>query len=99
MRQFESRVRNELPTECQKYRTRCGAAAHEARAENYIGFALHEGIEHVRIFGRIVFEIGVLNNDEVASCLLDPAAQSRPFAHVVGLEEDAHLRMPLFQFG
>ena len=53
----------------------------------------------MRVLGGIVFQIGVLNDDEVASGFLDAAAQSGAFAHVAGLEENPHLEVFLSEVG
>src|ERR1035438_9177820 len=75
------------------------AAAHEAGAKNYIRLALSQRLQYLRVFRWIVLEIGVLNNDEIAGCLLDAATQSRALTHVPRLQEDAQLRMLFFQLG
>ena len=74
-------------------------AAQKARAKNYVRFSLNQRLDHQRILGRIVFQIGVLNNDEVARGLLNAAAERRSLAHVIRLKNDADLRMLRLQFG
>ena len=69
VRQLESSVSSEFPTECQKY----------------------------RIFGRIVFQIGVLHDDKVPGGFLKSATQSRALSHVLRLQVDPHLRVLLGQ--
>ena len=43
-----------------------GVAALEARAEHNVGLSFEYGLKEFRIFLRIVFEVCVLNDDEVA---------------------------------
>src|ERR1039458_3340308 len=73
-------------------------AAQKTRAKSSVRLALDQGLEHQRILGRIVFQVGVLNNDVVAGGFLDATAQRRSFAHVIRLQNDADLRMLGLQF-
>ena len=45
------------------------------------------GCEQLRIFARVVLEVGVLDDDEVAGRLLNAATQGGAFAHIAGLPE------------
>jgi hypothetical protein len=64
-----------------------GTAAHEAGTVDYVSPALYERLKQERVLGWIVFEVRILDYDEVASGFLNPAPQSGSFAHVVGLEK------------
>ena len=57
-------------------------AAREAGAENNVGFAIDDGFEEARVFLRVVFEVGVLDDDGVAGGGRDAAAQGGAFALV-----------------
>jgi hypothetical protein len=70
-----------------------GSSTEEARSVNGVGLALEERAQQQRIVGGIVFEVGVLNEDEVPGGFLDAAAESSAFADVARLKEDADLRM------
>lgn len=74
-------------------------AAVEAGTEDDIGFVLQKRFEDLRVFSGIVFEVGVLNDDEVAGGFLNAAAQGSSFAHVMGLEKDAYLRVVVSEGG
>src|SRR5882762_4125908 len=68
-------------------------AAEEARSEDDIGAALNQGLQELRVLGWVIFEIGVLDDDEIASRLLNAAAERSALAHVMRLEERPNLRM------
>ena len=55
--------------------------ARETAAEDHIRLAVEDRPQHPRIIVRIVLEIGVLKDGEVAGHLRDRAAQGRAFAH------------------
>ena len=57
-----------------------GAPAHETRTVHHIGFAVRNRVEQKMILLRIVFEIGVLNNDNVASGGAEAGAQRGPLS-------------------
>ena len=92
-------MRARLPTECQKYKTRCGAPPRKREPKHHVGLALNQRFEHQRIFCRIVFQVGVLNDDEVAGGFLNAAAERGAFAHILRLKNDADLRMLRLQLG
>jgi len=56
VRQLESKVRARLPTECQKYKTRCGAPPRK-REPNTTSACPDQGFDHPRILRRIVLQI------------------------------------------
>ena len=74
-------------------------AAEKTRSKDDIGFAFEERFEQCRVFVRVIFEIGILNDDVVAGRFLDAAAQGCTLAHVVWLKIDLHPRMLLLKLG
>ena len=76
-----------------------GRGAEEAGSVDDVGFAFEQRMEECGIVGGIVFEVGVLDDDEVSGGLLDAAAEGGALAHVLGLEQDADLGMGGLQFG
>ncbi len=79
---FDSSVSVRLPSECQKYRTRCGRPDEEARAEHDVGDAPFERLEQHVVLARVVLEVGVLDDDVLAADDGEGAAQCRPLAAV-----------------
>jgi len=69
------------------------AGTEEAGPVDDVGFAFDERAEQKGIVGRIVFEVGILDEDEVSCGFLYATAESGSFALVVGLEKDADLRV------
>jgi len=98
VRQFENSVSSLLPTECQKYSTRCGALPNKTRSENHICLALDKP-QQIRIIRRIVFQVCVLNNYVLPRRLADGAVQSRSFTHISGLKKHAQTRIRGLQLG
>jgi hypothetical protein len=66
-------------------------SAEKARAKDDVGATVNEGFEEFAVIARIVFEVGVLNENNIASDLREAAAQSSSFTLVVGLEKDAEI--------
>ena len=64
-------------------------AGQEARAVDDVGAVLQEGADQARIVARVVLEVGVLEQDEVAGRLGDAAADGRPLPLVLPLLEQA----------
>ena len=62
---LESRVSSRFATVCQKKRTRRGLPG-EARAEDDVGVAVEDRLEQLRVLARIVLEVGVLDEGDVA---------------------------------
>src|SRR5262249_15607191 len=56
------------------------SAAQKAGTVNDIGFALEQGLQKGGIFGGIVFQVGILNDDEVTRSFSDAAAQGSTFS-------------------
>src|SRR6266436_3134150 len=67
--------------------------ADEAGAEDDIGPALENGLEQTRVISRIVFEVGVLENRDVARHFGNGAADGGSFSSIARLAEEADLRM------
>ncbi len=63
------------------------ASPHEAGPVDHVGFPLNQGLEQRRVFAGIVFQVGILDDDEVARGFLDPPAQRRAFPHVSRLQQ------------
>ncbi|MNL50354.1 hypothetical protein D3C87_1733660 [compost metagenome] len=63
-------------------------AAREARAVDHVCLVLDDGLHQDGVLGRIVLEVGVLHDDDLASGLPEAFAQSRALAHVLRLEDD-----------
>ena len=64
----------------------------EARAEDDVGVAVEDRLDELRILVGVVFEVGVLDDDDVAARLGDAAADGRPLPLVHRLEDVADLR-------
>ena len=70
-----------------------GTGGKKARAVDHIGAPFDQRLQQHRVLGRIVFEIGILNDDEVARSLFYAAVQGSTFAHVLGLQQNSNLGM------
>ncbi len=64
-------------------------ATEETGAENYIGTAVEDGFEKFAVVARIVFEVGVLDENDVAGEFGEAAAEGCSFALILRLEQDA----------
>ena len=62
------------------------AAAQETRAVDHVGFALDQGPQQRGIFAGIVFQVGVLNDDEVSGRFRMPRRKAAPFPMFFGWE-------------
>ena len=62
--------------------------AGEAGAKNNVGFAIDDRFEQARVFLRVIFEVGVLDYDRVASGGCDAGAQRSAFALVDFVVDD-----------
>src|SRR5207302_8320466 len=65
------------------------AFAHEARTENDICFTAQDRLEQARVFLRIVFEVGVLDENDVAGGGGETTAQGRALTAVKAVVNDA----------
>src|SRR5262249_21331193 len=62
--------------------------ANEARTENDIGTTVENGLNEPRILGGIVFEVGVLDDDDVTGRFLEAAPKGGAFALICFLIND-----------
>ena len=67
-------------------------AGHVARAEDRVGVAVEQRPEQARIFRGIVFEVGVLDEGEIAGGLVDGGAHGRALAAVLLVAVEVDLR-------
>ena len=65
-----------------------GVAAHEARAEDDVGLAVEDRLEQPRVFLRVVFEVGVLHDHDVAGGGGEAGAQRGALAPVDFVVDD-----------
>src|SRR2546425_5876029 len=70
-----------------------GSTAEETRPINHVSFALNERIKQRGIVLRIIFEVRVLNDHEIACGFPYPAPKRGTFAHIVRLQKHSHIRM------
>src|SRR5207245_10609049 len=68
--------------------------ADEPRSVNHVGPVLDNGLNQALVFGRVVFQIGVLNDDHVSGDVAEAFAQGRPFALIALLKKNPN-RVPL----
>ena len=64
-------------------------AAGEARAVDHVGVVLEDRRDQPRVVGRVVFQVGVLDDDDVAGRRRDASACRSTLAAVVRLEDGA----------
>ena len=64
------------------------ARDHEARAIDGIGFALQQRRQEAPVFARIVFQVGVLNDGELAGGMLDGCTDGGALAPIAGLPDE-----------
>jgi hypothetical protein len=83
------RVRNRLAAKCQKYSP--VRAAVEAVAEHDVGLVLEDGLEQQGVVARIVLEVGVLDEDDVAGHVSQPGADGGALALVTLVDDQLHL--------
>ena len=62
---------------------------HEARAIDDVGISLDQRFQQVRVLARIVLEVGVLDEAELAARLFDGVANSRALSLVSRAADDA----------
>ena len=84
-------VRDAVPVE-QDFALRGGG---EARAEDRVGLPFQDRRDQRRIVARVVFEVRVLDQADVAAHFLNRAADRGPLPHVLRLAEDADARLAL----
>src|SRR5258706_13731604 len=66
-------------------------AAEETGAEDYIGAAIEDGFEELAVVARIIFEVGVLDEDDVSGDFGKATAEGCTFALILHLEKDAEV--------
>src|SRR5882724_2443986 len=66
-------------------------AAEETGAEDYIGAAIEDGFEELAVVARIIFEVGVLDEDDVSGDFGEATAEGCTFALILHLEKDAEV--------
>jgi hypothetical protein len=66
-------------------------SAEEAGAKDNVGTTVNDGFEEFAVVTRIVFEVGVLDEDNIACDFREATAESGAFTLVVGLEKDAEI--------
>ena len=71
-------------------RTHCpvGHASHEPRAEHHIGLSMEKRFQKQRVFLRIVFKVGVLNDDNIAYRGGNTGTKSHPFSLIAFVIDD-----------
>jgi hypothetical protein len=66
-------------------------AAEKARAENHVSATIEERFEKFAVVAGIVFEVGVLNENNVAGDFGETAAECGAFALILRLKKDAEI--------
>ena len=69
------------------------AAREIARAEHGIGAAIEQGTNQDRVFEGVVFQVGILDDREIAGGLLDRGAHGGALAAIDFVSKEANLRM------
>ena len=70
-------------------------ASEKPGAEHHVRPALTNGFVEIGEFGRVVFQIGILDDDHVARCRGQPGGQSGSFALIPCVEEQPATIFPL----
>ena len=65
--------------------------ADEARAVDDVGLALDDRLDELGILRGVVFEVGVLDDDDLAGGVAEPGPQGRSLALVLVVEDDRQL--------
>jgi hypothetical protein len=66
-------------------------AAEKTGAEDYVSAAIENGFEEFGVVARIVFEVGVLDEDDVSGNLGEATAERCALSLIVSLEKDAKI--------
>ena len=80
VRQLEIRVRIQLAYRMPEIEHAVRAAAEKAGPVHYVSFPLDQRLKQAGIIGGVVFQIRILDDDEISARLLDAATQCRAFA-------------------
>jgi hypothetical protein len=65
--------------------------AGEARAVDDVGLAIEDGLQELRVFRRVVLQIRVLDEDDLARRRLDSVADRGSLAAIGGVHKEAQL--------
>ena len=84
---FERSVSRPLPTRVPEVEHAVRLAADEARAEHDVGLALEDRLHQPRVLARVVFEVGVLDDDHVAGRRGESRAQRGAFALILLMQD------------
>src|SRR6266853_267893 len=90
---------NQVPYRVPDIKHEVPPATEKTRTVYYVSPALNERFQQRGILRRIVFQIRVLNDYEVAGCGLDAAAQGGSFSHIRRLQIHTDLGMTGLQLG
>lgn len=63
--------------------------AHESGTENDVGLSIQDGLEQARIFLRVILEVGILDENDVARGGSEATTQSCAFASINAMINDA----------
>ena len=63
------------------------SAGHEARTKDGIGVFEEEEVQHLQQVARMVFQVGIVNYDEVGIHVFERGANGRAFAHIFRMLE------------
>ena len=86
---FEHSVRNLLPMKCQKYSTRWVSPPTKREPKTTSARPSSDRLQQLRVFARVVLEVGVLDDDHVAVGGREPGAQRRTLALVAFVVQHA----------
>ena len=76
-------------------RTECDRpVADETGAEDYVGLALQDRAEQNRVFGRVVFPVGILYENHIASSVVEPCAERRALTAILLVKDDSYAGQP-----
>ena len=67
----------------------------EARAVDDVGTPFENGLQQHRVLARVVLEVGVLDDDDVAGGFADAASHRGALALVLALQQDADAVAPV----
>ena len=67
-----------------------GATREKARSEHHVRSIREKWLENGGVFGRVVLQVGVLNDDEVARGVLEARAQGGTLSLIHLMENDPH---------
>jgi hypothetical protein len=65
-----------------------GATPQEARTVNHIGFASRDRVEQEKVLLRVVFEVRILNNNDLPCDSAEAGAKRRPLSLIFRMIKD-----------